>query len=417
MRDGSGTSGTLLLWNVSVVDGTSAAVQSGMAVRVSGGRVAAVEPTGGGDPPAEAIDLSGRYVLPGLIDAHFHLADVTNLFSEGFGMPEPLEGEMERPPEMAYFLYVRAAGELLSAGITSLRDVGCYNDDAILLGEAIRLGLVEGPHILSCGRILSATSPGGRMFGTMYEEADGPWEMRKCVRNQVRRGADYIKIMAGGARSVLWEDPEPAQLTVEEMSAAVDEAHRLGLRVAAHAEGLGGARLAVECKVDTVEHGLSLHRAPELLAAMAEQGAVLVPTLTTFHDIAERFAGEFSPALVDQAKRQQEEAHRTLLAAREAGVTLAMGFDSGPPGANAKEAVRMVEGGLSPAEAITAATRGSAAALGLEDRGTMSVGAVADLIVLAGNPLTDIDVLTRSEAVSLVVREGRIVAGRLTHQP
>ena len=124
----------------------------------------------------------------------------------------------------------------------------------------------------------------------MYREADGPWEMRKAVREQIRDGADYIKIMATGARSVEREDPEPAQMTLEEVAAVVDEAHRLGYRVAAHAEGLRGARNAIEAGVDTVEHGLALHRAPELLATMAERGIVLVPTLSTFHDLAERFA-------------------------------------------------------------------------------------------------------------------------------
>ena len=220
---------------------------------------------------------------------------------------------------------------LLDAGITTVRDVGGYGGEAIVLRQAIDLGIVPGPRILSCGRILSATSPGAVIFGTMYRAADGPWEMRKAVREQIRDGADYIKIMATGARSVVREDPEPAQMTRDEVAAVVDEAHRMGYRVAAHAEGLGGARIAVEEGVDTIEHGLSLHRAPELLALMAERGIVLVPTLSTFVDLAERFADDFPPRLVEQAKRQADDAHATLRAAHAAGVTLAMGYDSGPP--------------------------------------------------------------------------------------
>ena len=185
------------------------------------------------------------------------------------------------------------------------------------------------------------------MFGTMYAEADGPWDMRRAVREQLRRGADFIKLMATGARSVEREDPEPAQLTRDEVAAIVDEAHRIGLRVAAHAEGLAGTRVAVEEGVDTIEHGLALHREPALLAAMAERGQVLVPTLSTFHDLAERFAPEWVPRLVDQAKRQLDEAYSTLVAAREAGVTIAMGFDSGPPDATLWELVRMADGGSS----------------------------------------------------------------------
>jgi imidazolonepropionase-like amidohydrolase len=246
----------------------------------------------------------------------------------------------------------------------------------------------------------------------MYEEADGPWEMRRSVRNQLKRGADYIKVMAGGARSVLRENPEPSQLTKEEMDALVDEAHRLGLRVAAHAEGLGAVRLAVEAGVDTVEHGLSLHRAPELLDSMAQRGAVLVPTLTTFHDVGERFAELFAPRLVEQAKRQREEAYLTLTAAHKAGVTLAMGFDSGPPGADALELVRMVEGGLTSHDAITAATSGSACALGLDDVGMIEPGKKADLVVLDSDPLKDIRTLTDPKNIWMVMSGGRVVAGQ-----
>jgi imidazolonepropionase-like amidohydrolase len=280
-----------------------------------------------------------------------------------------------------------------------------------VLREAVGLGLVDGPRILSCARIISATSPGGAIFKTMYREADGAGEMRKAVREQLRRGADFIKLMSTGARSVLAEDPEPAQMTREELHAAVDEAHRLGVRVAAHVEGLGGARLAVAEGVDTIEHGLSLHREPSLLEAMAQRGIVLVPTLSTFHDLAERFTDSFAPVLVEQAKRQREEAYATLLAAREAGVTLAMGHDSGPPGDNAVELVRMVAGGLSAMEGIVAATQGSARALGLDDVGVIRPGAVADLLVVDGDPLDDVRVLRGPERVWLVVKDGRAVAG------
>ena len=140
----------------------------------------------------------------------------------------------------------------------------------------------------------------------MYREADGPWEMRKAAREQIRDGADFIKIMATGARSVEREDPEPAQMTREEVAAVVDEAHRMGFRVAAHAEGLGGAAIAIEDGVDTIEHGLSLHRSPRHLDVMAERGIVLVPTLSTFDDLAERFSDDFAPRLVEQAKRQAD---------------------------------------------------------------------------------------------------------------
>jgi imidazolonepropionase-like amidohydrolase len=398
-----------VLWNARLLDGTGAAARERAVVRIDAGRISEVG-TADDELPPGAIDLGGRTLLPGLIDAHAHVSSDT-LRSPGFGPPPPLHGELPRPRALGYFILAKSARAMLTAGITTVRDVGSYDDEGIALREAVRLGIVEGPRILCCGRIISATAPGGAIFKTMYREADGPEDMRKAVREQLRRGADFIKLMATGARSVVAEDPEPAQMTALECRAIVDEAHRLGVRVAAHAEGLQGTRMAVEEGVDTVEHGLSLHREPALLAAMAERGIVLVPTLSTFHDLADRFTGDFAPMLVEQAKRQKEEAYSTLVAARDAGVTLAMGHDSGPPGDNALELVRMVEGGLSPIEGIVAATRGSATALGRDDLGTVTAGAVADVLVVEGDPLADIRVLNDPSRVWLVVQGGRIVAG------
>jgi imidazolonepropionase-like amidohydrolase len=397
----------MVLTNARVIDGTGGAPLERASVRIEDGRIVEVSPTGvdGG------LDLGGRTVMPGLIDAHAHLSsDVSR--SPGFGPPPPLKGELPRPRELGYFVLAKTARTLLAAGITSVRDVGSYDDEAIALREAVRLGIVEGPRILSCGRIISATAPGGAIFTTMYREADGPDDMRKAVREQLRRGADFIKLMATGARSVLAEDPEPAQMTADELQAIVDEAHRMGVRVAAHVEGLSGARLAVDAGVDTIEHGLSLHREPALLDEMAHRGIVLVPTLSTFHDLAERFTDAFAPALVEQAKRQLEEAYATLAAAHAAGVTLAMGHDSGPPGENAIELVRMVDGGLSALEGISAATLGSARALGLPDLGTVSVGAVADLLVIDGDPASDVRMLLDPQRIWMVVQNGSVVRDR-----
>ncbi|TML85203.1 MAG: amidohydrolase family protein [Actinobacteria bacterium] len=393
---------TPLLWNVRIVDRPP---REQATVEIEDGRIITIGDARG-DPPAGALDCGGRTLLPGLIDAHIHLSsDVSR--SPGFGPPEPLHGEEPRRRELGYFVLAKTARVLLAAGITTVRDVGCYDEEAIVLRQAVELGVVEGPRILSCARIISATSPGGGIFGTMYHEADGPWEMRRAVREQLRRGADYVKLMATGARSVERENPEPAQLTREEIEAVVDEAHRLGVRVAAHAEGLEGTRFAVEAGVDTVEHGLSLHREPRLLELMAERGIVLVPTLSTFHDLAERFTDDFPSVLVEQAKRQLDEAYRTLAAARDAGVVLAMGHDSGPPGANAIELVRMAEGGLGAAAAIEAATRGSARALGLEDEiGAVERGKAADLLIVDGDPLADVRILNDPARIWRVLKNG-----------
>ena len=378
---------TAVLWDARVIDPATGSVRERRAVTLENGLVAAIE-AADGPAPSGAHDLRGATLLPGLIDAHCHVISDTER-SPGFGPPPVLHGEAPRHPALGAYVLAAAARRILDSGFTTVRDVGSFDDEALGLREAVTLGVVPGPRILSCGRIISATAPGGVLFGTMHREADGPWEMRAAVREQVRRGADYIKFMATGARSVVAEDPEPAQMTIEEMTALVDEAHRLGRRVAAHAEGLAGTRWALDAGADTIEHGLALHREPALLDSMAERGIALVPTITTFHDLAERFAGEFAPSLVEQAKRQLDESLRTVAAARAAGVVLALGYDSGPPGAAAGELLRLVEAGLFPMEALAAATAGGAAALGRPDLGRLAVGAVADLVAVDGRPDED----------------------------
>ena len=399
--------GSLILWDARLSDHVGPA-----AIIVMDGRISAVDRSPGDIAPADALDVHGASVLPGLIDVHTHVVSDTER-SPGFGPPAARHGEAPRPDALRWFVLARAASAWLDAGITTLRDVGSFDDEAITLRTAIDLGLTAGPRIVSCGRIVSATAPGGRIFGSMYEEADGPWEVRRAVRRQLRRGADFVKVMATGARSVVDEDPEPAQLTGEELLAAVEEAHRMGVRVAAHAEGLDGVRLAVDAGVDTVEHGLSAHRDPALLDVMAARGIVLVPTLSTFHDLAVRFADEFAPALVEQAGRQLEEAERTVVAAARAGVTMAMGYDSGPPGANARELLRLASAGLGAAGAIRAATVGGAAALGRVDLGAIRPGAIADLLIVDGDPLADVSLLADPDRPPVVIQAGRIVAGSL----
>jgi len=393
------------LWNVRVID--RGEVRPNAVVTIEGGRVLAIGDADQAKPP-DAIDLTGRTVLPGLIDAHCHFTSDLDR-SPGFGPRPHAHGEAPRPRELGYFVMAASARAIIRSGFTTIRDVGCYDDEALITGEAIDLGVIPGPRVFACGRIISATAPGGAIFGTMYREADGPWDMRKAVREQLRRGAAYVKFMATGARSVVAEDPEPAQMTREEMEAIVDEAHRMGKRVAAHAEGLHGTRWAIQAGADTIEHGLSLHRAPELLDLMASRGVVLVPTLSTFHDLAERFVTEFAAPLVEQAKRQLDEAYRTVAAARQAGVTIALGYDSGPPGASAQEMMRLNEAGMDPLEAITAATAGGAAALGRSDLGTLSPGAIADLVVVRGDPDENLQLLADPDNIDMVMKDGEVV--------
>ena len=399
---------TEVLWNGRVFDTATGEAAERRAITLESDTIVAIDEARG-EPPEGAHDLAGATVLPGLIDAHAHVASDTTR-SPGFGPPPLQHGEPPRPAALSHYILAGTADRFLRSGFTTVRDVGAYDDEVLVLRAAIDTGLVPGPRVYTCGRIVSATGPGGEIFGSMYREADGPWEMRKAVREQLKRGAEFIKFMATGARSVVLEDPEPPQMTLEEMKAIVDEAHRMGKRVAAHAEGLEGTRWALEAGADTIEHGLALHREPRLLDEMAERGTVLVPTLSTFHDLAERFANIFPVVLVEQAKRQLEEATKTVETARRAGVTIALGYDSGPPGSSALELLRLLEAGLSVIDVLRAATLGGAAALGRDDLGRIGIGCRADVVVVDGRPDEDPSVLGRPEAIRLVVGRGKVFA-------
>ena len=375
-------------------DGTGAPARPGAAVLVEDGVIARVGRSSDAVPDgAHVEDLDGRVLLPGLIDAHAHV------FVEP---PVPAEGAEPLRPGVTAHLVAARLREVLAGGVTTLRDVGSYGDEVLTARQAVRYGAFRAPRLLTCGRIVSATAPGARSFPGMYREADGPDDVRRAVREQVRRGADFVKVMSTGARSVELEDPDPAQLTRPEMAALIEEAHRLGYRVAAHAEGLAGTELAVALGVDTVEHGMYLSRRPDLLDAMAAAGQVLVPTLSCFYGVAglgDRIGAgppqgpsTWQRELVDLARYNLDEADRTLRAARAAGVPIALGHDWQPFGDVGVELARMVHHGLTLVEALTAATGGAARALGLDHRvGTVESGRVADLVVLDSRELTDVD--------------------------
>jgi len=401
---------TLWLTSARLIDGTGAAPREGACVLVRDGRIERVGAAGEAVPEgATAIDLGGRTLMPGLVDAHAHVYAKP---------PKPAEGAEPLLPGTEAHLVAAYLREALRRGITTIRDVGSWNDVVVEVRQAMRLGAFRGPRLLTCGRIVSATAPGGRFFEGMYREADGPDAVRQAVREQLKRGADFIKVMTTGARSVELEDPDPAQLTRAEIATLVEESHRMGYRVAAHAEGLAGTEIAVEEGIDTIEHGMYLNQRPDLLERMAERGQVLVPTLSCFYGVAGIDAGggqaapTWSPLLVELARYNLEQADHTLRAARAAGVAIALGFDWTPFYDGALELERLVHHGLPAAEALVAATATGAHALGLADHvGTVRAGKLADLLVVDGDPLADPGVLRRRERVWLVLQLGEPVAG------
>jgi imidazolonepropionase-like amidohydrolase len=390
----------LWLANARLLDGT------GASVLVEDGRVALVARAGEAPPEGcRTIDLAGRTLMPGLVDAHSHVG-------LAFEKPVTLSGaETLLPGTLAHVLAAELR-EVVRMGITTVRDVGSIGDIVVEARQAMRYGAFSGPRVLTCGRIVSPTGPGGRFFAGMYREADGVDDVRRAVREQLRYGADFVKVMTTGARTVELEDPDPPQLTRDELAALVEEAHRMGYRVCAHCEGLPGTELAIEEGVDTIEHGMYLNQRPDLLERMAANGQTLVPTLSFLIGLAEERSTTWTPLLVDLGKHNVEQAQLTLVAARDAGVTLAMGYDSSPLRTATNELLALIDFGLTAGEALAAATSGSAYALGLDDQiGTIEQGKLADLLVVDGDPLTEPGLLCDRSRIWLVLRVGAAVAG------
>ena len=433
LNDPPAAQGRTWLANARIFDGTAAPVREGAAVLVEDGRIAVIAGAGEAVPEgARVIDLEGRTLMPGLIDAHQHATAGSKSWCKNANEA----GTEYIWPGAAAHVVAQVFRELLRMGITTFRDVGGYDDLLVEARQAMRYGAFAGPRVLACGRIVSATSPGGRFFPGMYREADGGDEIRKAVREQMRYGADFIKVMTTGARSVELEDPDPAQLTRDEIAVLVEESHRMGYRVAAHCEGMPGTEIAVEEGIDTIEHGMYLHQRPDLLERMARDGQILVPTLSCLYGVAglgerigtspedEEYQGgpgvgikrppmpTWTKLLIDLALYNVEEAVLTIQAARAAGVTIAMGFDWGPPHRSALELLRMINAGLTPHEGLVAATSAGATALGLSEHvGTIAVGQMADLLVVDGDPLARPEVLLERESIWLVTRIGTPVAG------
>jgi len=403
----------LWLTGARLFDGTGRPVREDVAILVQDGIIRRVTDAGEPCPDgAQVVDVGGRTLVPGLIDAHTHAAGRVPAVRRG--AEEPLPGVA------AHFLQAELRG-YLRRGVTTIRVTGSQGLAPQAARQAMRYGAFRGPRLLTCGKIISATAPGGRFYGDMYREADGPDDMRRAVREQIRAGADFVKVMTTGARSNELEDPDPLQLTAEELAAVTDEAHRMGLRVCAHAEGLDGCAAAIQHSADTVEHGMYLHRRPDLLKAMAAVGQVLVPTLSGYYEMAglgdvidpsqAQATSQMPPMLADLAQHNLAEGAATMRAARQAGVKIAVGSDVTL--GTGLEIQRMVHHGLTPAEALTAATKTAAEALGLAEQiGTVEEGKLADLVIIDGDPLDEPGLLADLGRIWLVFQLGEPVAGQ-----
>ncbi len=389
----------MILNNVRLIDGTER-VWDRAAIQIEGARIAtvteAVDPeTGDG----EILDLAGKTVIPGMINAHTHLCLD--------GSPDSDAAWKARSLTENVLVTANHARATLRAGITTVRDLGGLELVDLGLRDSINAGLVPGPRMLVSGRLLCMTGGHGWSFG---REVDGPDEARKGAREQLRAGADVIKVMATGGVMTRGVEPGSAQLTYEEMRAAVEEADKAGKITATHAQGTAGIKAAIRAGIGSIEHGFYLDS--EAIDMMLEQEVFFVPTLAALHYMLQAGTEVGIPAfMVEKARRAEEAQLDSFRRAREAGVLIGAGNDGGTPFNTADnlagELECMVRTGMPPADALAAAHAQGARLLRLEDEiGTVEAGKLADLVVLDADPLADISAVRQ---VHLVVKDGQVV--------
>ena len=402
----------LALSGATILDGLGGTPILGHSVLVRGDRIGAVVPEEEVPEDASRLDLTGKTLLPGLIDVHVHLLGQRTMDNRDM----TFIGEGLRAARATADL-----GRLLAAGITTVRDCGSFT--ALALKQAVDEGSVPGPRIVACGRFIERTggADDAPYMPVAWAQERGPWgprladgpdEIRKAVREQLRAGADWIKTCTTGAVTTQENcRPDLLEWSDEEITTLVDEAHRLGARVAVHAHANAGIKLAIDANADTIEHGTYLDE--EMARRMAERGMYLVPTHFVLHQLVERGAEFGTPAWVLAKTREVMTARQSSFeAALRHGVPIAMGTDIGgqdllPHGRNAKELALLVAGGMSTSDAIVAATLGAANCIGLErEIGSIEEGKVADLIAVDGDPLSHI---TLTERVEFVMKSGQIV--------
>jgi len=359
------------------------------------------------DAKAEVIDWSNNVVLPGLIDSHVHLT------SDKAGIEAQL-GELTLSPAARAFDAAVNARKTLAAGFTTVRNLGDSDGVTLALRDAIAAGKVPGPRIMDAGTPISATA--GHMddalgFREDLREAinrhgnlcDGAEECRKAVRLQVARGVDVIKFATTGGVNSRIGLGLGAQMFDDEARAIVETAHLYGKRVAVHAHGADGIVMALKAGADSIEHGTLMDQAG--LKLFAESGAYYVPTLSVINGYMERLRDNpnaYSPAVKRKIEWRIGITGKALQLAHKAGVKIAFGTDAGVSlhGRNADEFELMVKFGMSPKQALMAATINAADLLGLKDEiGSLEPGKSADLIALPGDPFVDLSVLKRVRAV------------------
>jgi imidazolonepropionase-like amidohydrolase len=385
----------------------------GMVV-VEGDRIAQVGQSLTVPPGAQVIDLGDATLLPGFIDSHVHLSmELGEDFYRDF-----YQGALRFPAEQTLYA-AKYAKATLDAGFTTVRDLGSGDFITLGLRNAINAGVAEGPRMLIANHGIGSTGghadqtpyPPDRVHpaGTIEGICNGPAQCREAVRYQIKYGADVIKFMPSGGVLSLSDPVDVPELTQEEVDAIVSEAHAWHRKVAAHCHGDEAAKMAIAAGVDSIEHGSFLK--DDTLRQMKEKGVYLVPTLFAGAWVGEK-ADRFPPAIAAKARAAAAQIQDMFQRAMKIGVKVAFGTDSGvePHGLDAREFALMVKNGMTPAQALRAATASAADLLGWSDRiGTLEKGKLADIVAVPGDPLQDVSL---TEKVTFVMQGGRVVRGK-----
>lgn len=367
-------------------------------VQISGDRIGAVGPDGPSGN-VETEDRTDSYMMPGIIDCHVHIL----MDMDG---SDPIASMVNVGTEELVFRAMENLKRLLNSGITYFRDMGGHNFTDIKIRDAVNSGRILGPEMKASGHMISMT--GGHAW-IAARECDGVDEAVKAVREQVKNGADIIKIMATGGYHTPGCAPGSEQFSREEIRAMVSEAHRLNKKVTAHAQGVQAIRYCVDAGIDCIEHGDFLVDAPEVIDQIVEKGIFVVPTICTRIKVLENAIKNGAPQAKIDRMRLGERHIDSFRLMMEKGVKLANGTDTGIQNDSLYEIELMEKYGMPTAEVLKTATLNSARCLGIEDQyGSIENGKFADLVLMKENPLEH---ATAVRNITEVYKKGRKVKG------
>jgi imidazolonepropionase-like amidohydrolase len=396
-----------------LIDGTGRDPQRGLSVTVRDGAIIAVKPPSARhSADTQVIDITGMTVMPGMIDMHVHLF---------WGAVDSVNPEAHKSfPSQTLNAFERAR-RTLRMGFTTLRDTGDYGWVVVALRDAINSGVVEGPRIFSAGNMITCTGSAHdglplwlQRTDDILNTADGVAEIRQAVRRQVKMQTDWIKIVATGGATRF---NNPQNFSDEEIQTLVAEARMKGKPVVAHAIFVPGALAAAKAGVQSIEH--CQYMTEEIADLMVEKGIAYTPTLSVgeaimAHGVERGFLLEVMARVTPVFLAARNAVRLAISKGVRVGVGTDVGFGPSPHGSNATELEWLTRAGMTPMQAIEAATRVNAETLGQGDKlGTIQAGKTADIVVVRGDPLADIALLQAQENIALVLKGGQVAANRL----